>query len=88
MGVFLSFFRFGIFALEVSTTFLSKGVPLSGRAEGLVPVRADGVQERRIDNQLAERVDQGHVDRREATDAANVNAEVEAIRISRFYKGA
>jgi hypothetical protein len=60
---------------------------LSGRAEGFIPLRTDGAKQRRIDDQLPERADQGHVDRREATDAAHVNAEIEAVPICRFDKG-
>jgi len=51
------------------------------RAEGLVPVPADGAQERRIDDQLPERIDQGHVDRGEAADAVYVDAEIETVGI-------
>src|SRR5271167_1434740 len=61
---------------------------LSGRPEGFVPPRADGAKERRIDEQFAKRVDQGHVDRREATDAAHVDAKIEAVPVCRFDKGA
>ena len=50
----------------------------------MVPLRADGAKEGRIDDQLAERVDQGHVDRREATDLAHINAEIEAVPVCRF----
>jgi len=54
----------------------------------LIPAGADGAKQRRIHDQLAERVDQGHVDGREATDAAHINSEIEAVPISRFDKGA
>ena len=54
----------------------------------MIPAGADGAKQRRINDQLAERVDQGHVDGREATDAAHINSEIEAVPISRFDKGA
>jgi hypothetical protein len=41
-----------------------------------------------VDDQLAERVNESHVDRREATDAAHVNGEVKTVRVWRFDKGA
>src|SRR4029434_3176786 len=53
-----------------------------------MPLRADSAKECRIDDQLAERVDQGHVDRREATDAAHVYAEIETVPVCRFDEGA
>jgi len=59
-----------------------------GWAEGLIPLRADAAQEGRIDDQLPEGVNQGHVDRREAADAAHINAKIEAVRICSFHKGA
>src|SRR5262244_3511151 len=57
-------------------------------SEGLVPGRTNAAQERRIDDQLAERVDQGHVEGRQAPNVAHVNAEVEAIGIGLFHEGA
>src|SRR5262245_1022207 len=54
---------------------------LSGGAEGAVPGRANAVQERRIDDPPAKRVDEGHVHRRQATDTAHVHAEIEAVGI-------
>jgi hypothetical protein len=61
---------------------------LSGCTEGLVPGRANAAQERRIDDQLAERVDEGHVHGRQGANAPHVNAEIEAVGISRFDEGA
>src|SRR4029077_3420113 len=40
------------------------------------------------DNMLAERVDQGHVDRRKAADVAHVNSEIEAVGVRRFDQSA
>jgi hypothetical protein len=71
-----------------SITTLSHGVPLSVCAECLIPAGADAAQERRIDDQLAERVNQGHVDRREAANVPHVDAEIEPVAICRFGKGA
>jgi hypothetical protein len=56
--------------------------------EGAVPGRANAAQERRIDDQLAERVDEGHVQRRQAADAAHVHGEIEAVGTRRFDEGA
>ena len=54
----------------------------------MIPSGVHAAQERRIDDQLTEWVDQGHVDRREATDAAHVNAEIKAVRVRGFDEGA
>ena len=60
----------------------------SGGAECVMPASADTAQECRIDNQLADGVDQSHVDRRKATDAAHVDAEIEAVRMGCFDESA
>src|SRR5262249_41667843 len=46
--------------------------------EGLPPARANAAQERWIDDELSERVDEGHVNQRQAAHAAHVDAEIEA----------
>src|SRR5580704_10673776 len=66
----------------------SRTIIASGCAERLIPASADTTQERGIDNQFAERVDQGDVNRREAPDARHIDTEIEAIGIRRFDEGA
>jgi hypothetical protein len=52
------------FACDIST---------SACAECLVPASTDTMQEGRIDDQLPERVDQRHVERRQAADLADID---------------
>ena len=42
-------------------------------AECLVPASTDTMQERRVDDQFPKRIDQCHVERREAADVADVD---------------
>jgi len=65
-----------------------KRPPLLVGAECLIPAGADAAQEWRIDDQFAEWVDQGHIDRREAANVLHVDAEMEPVPICRFDKGA
>jgi hypothetical protein len=60
----------------------------SDRIECSVPRRADGAKQRRVDNPLTERVDEGHVDGRKAADVADVNSEIEAVGVCCFDHGA
>ena len=71
--------------LWLQTPFLES---TKARAECLIPASADAAQECRIDDQFADRVNHGHVDRREAANVLHVDAEIEAVPICRFDKGA
>ena len=52
---------------------------ISACAECLVPSSTDTAQERRIDDQFSKRVDQSHVEGREAAYAADIDPEVESV---------
>src|SRR5262245_55791563 len=61
---------------------------LSRCGEGVLPRRANPAQERWVDDELAEWVDESHVYRRPSGDVPHVNADVEAVGSSRFDEGA
>src|SRR4030095_15441284 len=56
----------------------------SGGAEEATPRLLNAAQERGIDDPRAERVDEGHVDGRQAADRAHVHPEIKAIGRSPF----
>jgi hypothetical protein len=49
------------------------------RSERRVPLRSDAAQQRRVDDQFAERIDRSHVIRGEGANLAHVDGEVEAV---------
>ena len=60
----------------------------SGWTECLIPASADTAQERRIDDQFAEGVDQGHIERRKATYTADIDSEIETVTVRGLDQGA
>ena len=67
------------FATRLTTADRSKSLAAVGTRDGLCRVVY------RFENdQLAKRVNQGHVDRRKVADIAHIDTEIESVRISRF----
>jgi len=57
-------------------------------AECLIPPNTDATQQRRIDDHFPKRIDQSHVERREAAYAADVNPKIETVASRRLDQGA
>src|SRR4026208_2150132 len=63
-------------------------VPPRRRDERSIPAGANAAQQRRIDDQPAERVNQGHVERRQAAAPAPGPCEIQAVGGFGFDQGA